>query len=121
MIRRALFVLTAAAAAALTACATVPKHAGTDPVTVGAWCDDVGAVNCKAMADRCFGGLSGVAEGCRDSFRTTCLAGRASDTPAGRTYDELRRCTDYVASLSCEGLGAAVGSGTLSQLCAVSR
>jgi hypothetical protein len=72
---------------------------------------------CKSLADRCFNGMSAVADGCNDSIEAPCLAGRARDASAGRTYAELDQCIAQIRSLSCEGLGAGIGSGALSQYC----
>jgi hypothetical protein len=101
------------------ACASVPKHASSDPVPVGEWCDQVGAAFCKATADRCFNGMNGVADGCRDTFKPSCLAGRAADGPSGRTGADLDHCVAALKPLTCEGLGAGIGSGSLGTVCSV--
>lgn len=98
-------------------CATVPQHAASDPASLGTWCGQVGAAMCRALADRCFSGMSGVAEGCNDTIVGPCLAGRAAETPSGRSFGELDQCVAQIRSLSCEGLGAGLGSGALAQPC----
>jgi len=45
----------------LAACATTPSHPANEPASLGAWCHEVGAAMCRALADRCFDGMSGVA------------------------------------------------------------
>jgi len=102
----------------LGACAATPRRADTDPVSLGDWCQRIGQATCGAMADKCFGGMSGFAGGCRDSFGPGCLAGRAASDPSGRSFGELSRCLQSLAALSCEGLGASVGSGSYGALCA---
>ncbi len=100
-------------------CAAPLKHVGTDPVTIGDWCGEVGRTLCDSMASRCMNNLAGFADGCRDSFAPACAAGRPTDAPAGRTYDELHACVAHLDGLSCEGLGAGVGSGELKDRCGV--
>jgi hypothetical protein len=108
------------AALALTACATAPARPdGKEAVTLGSWCAEVGAMHCNALAKRCFSGQTTVAAGCQQTFTPTCLGGRESGTATGRTYDDLRRCFAFIESLSCEGLGAATGSGAMREHCGV--
>jgi hypothetical protein len=111
--------LLAASLLCFAACATVPKRAPADPVPLGAWCDDVGRHMCKSVGNRCFGGMSGFAQGCLESFQPNCLAGRDANAASGRTQSDLDRCLQHIDSLSCEGLGASVGSGALGEHCAV--
>ncbi len=113
-----LFVKTFLLMVLLAGCATAPQHAATDPATLGDWCDHVGTAMCTAMADRCFNGMAGFADGCRDSARPACLAGRSPDSSSGRTWGDLEHCRSTLSSLTCEGLGASVGSGQLSTQCA---
>jgi hypothetical protein len=101
------------------ACATAPSHPAGDPVPLGTWCQQAGAAMCKSFADRCFNGLSAVAEGCNETFESSCLAGRPRDAATGRNYGELDQCVARIRSLSCEGLGAGIGSGALAQTCSV--
>jgi hypothetical protein len=103
----------------LFACASAPRRSPTDAVPIGEWCQQVGDAFCKAMADRCFGGMSSVADGCRDTFKPSCLAGRAEDGASGRTGGDLDRCVASMRPLTCEGLGAGIGSGSLATFCAV--
>ena len=103
----------------LIACSSVPKRASTDPIPLGEWCKQVGAAFCKATADRCFNGMSGVSDGCRDTFEPSCIAGRVAEGPSGRTGGDLDHCIAALAPLSCEGLGAGIGSGDLGTLCSV--
>lgn len=101
------------------ACAAPLKHVGSDPVTIGDWCGEVGRKLCDTMAARCMNNLAGFADGCRDSFAPACAAGRDGGAGAGRTYDELHACVAHLDGLSCEGLGAGVGSGELHEKCGV--
>jgi hypothetical protein len=103
--------------ALLAGCATVPKRPPTEPASLGDWCDQLGNAVCTAMADRCFGGMSGVADGCRQSFPAACLAGRAPTTPSGRTWGDVDNCRTTIRQQSCEGLGATIGSGQFSAQC----
>ena len=103
----------------IAACAASPKHVGSDPVTIGDWCGDVGRKFCDTMVSRCMRNLAGFADGCRESFVPSCVAGRGEAEPAGRTYDELHACLQHVDGLSCEGLAGGVGSGELLEKCGV--
>jgi hypothetical protein len=74
---------------------------------------------CKSVGNRCFGGLSGFAQGCMDSFQPNCVGGRDTSAPSGRTQSDLDRCLARIDALSCEGLGASIGAGALGDLCSV--
>ena len=104
------------------ACGGAEQPAGPQPVDVGEWCEAVGASMCRGTADKCFSGMSGVEDGCRDSFTPSCMGNRDAATPSGRTSDDLGACVDYIESRSCEQLGqdtgqALTGSGSFAQLC----
>jgi hypothetical protein len=101
------------------ACASAPRRSPTEAVPIGEWCQQVGNAFCGAMADRCFGCMNGVADGCRDTFRPSCLAGRAESGPSGRTGADLDRCIAAIRPLTCEGLGAGIGSGELATHCSI--
>jgi hypothetical protein len=102
----------------LAACATAPSHPANEAMSLGAWCHEAGRAMCKALADKCFNGMDGVADGCNETVEAPCLAGRARDSSSGRTWGELDQCVAQMRSLTCEGLGAGMGSGSLAQSCA---
>jgi hypothetical protein len=98
-------------------CASAPKPVPTTPsgeVTLGAWCDRVSSGMCDALAGQCFGGNRDVAGGCVDSARSGCVSGRDPSMASGRTVGQLDQCLSQLRGLSCEGLGAGLGSGALS-------
>jgi hypothetical protein len=97
-------------------CASAPRPVPTTAsgeVTLSGWCDRVSTEMCGAMANQCFQGNRDVAAGCIDSARTGCVAGRDPAMSSGRTTTDLEHCTTQLRSLSCEGLGAGLGSGAL--------
>jgi hypothetical protein len=104
----------------LAACgSSPPPHPDNEAATLGGWCDEIGAAMCVAMADACFSGNSSVANGCKETFGPNCVGGRAAEQPSGRTWGEAKICIAKLKSLSCEGLGAGIGSGSLAQYCQV--
>jgi hypothetical protein len=103
---------------AVAGCATVPAHVSTDPVPLGDWCREAGNAMCTSLADRCFNGMRGVAEGCNEQMSGNCLGGRSAATGSGRSWGELDQCVAQIRGLTCEGLGAGLGSGSLAQTCA---
>jgi hypothetical protein len=102
----------------LGACGATQHPQASGPVPLDAWCRELGATYCSAIADRCLGGMAGAADGCRDSFLSSCLAGRAPATPSGRDHGELSQCVARVRGLTCEGLGAAMADPAFAAACA---
>jgi hypothetical protein len=101
----------------LVGCASAPRAVPTTSsgeVTLGGWCERVSSAMCDALAGQCFGGNRDVAGGCVDSARSGCLAGRDPSMSSGRTVAQLDGCVGQLRGLSCEGLGAGLGSGALS-------
>lgn len=102
----------------LAACATAPRPlppptTASGEVPLGYWCDRLSDEMCGAMARACFGGNGDFKAGCVDQSRVTCLAGRDPNPGAGRTPADLEACSSALEGLSCEGLGAGIGSGAL--------
>lgn len=102
----------------LAACATAPRPlppptTASGEVPLGYWCDRLSDEMCGAMARACFGGNGDFKAGCVDNSRVTCLAGRDPNPGAGRTPADLEACSSALEGLSCEGLGAGIGSGAL--------
>lgn len=86
-------------------------------VSLGEWCQQVSGKLCELTGSRCFGGIAGVADGCRNTAVPSCLAGRDPALPSGRQGADLDRCLAALAPLSCEQLGAGLGSGQLATFC----
>jgi hypothetical protein len=102
----------------LAGCASGPRATpaattASGEVTLGAWCARLSDEMCRALARACFGGNRDVQAGCVDSARVSCLAGRPSSLGAGRRPADLDGCIAALRGLSCEGLGAGIGSGAL--------
>lgn len=84
------------------------------PVPLGEWCQVVSSKVCDLTARACFNGMSGVADGCKDTAIPGCLAGRDPQTPSGRNGGDLNACMARLEPLNCAQLGAGMGSGELS-------
>ena len=93
--------------------APIAAHNDNEAATLGAWCDEICAGMCTAMADACFSGNNSFANGCRETCAPGCLASRSRDASSGRTWGEAKQCLAKLKALSCEGLGAGIGSGSL--------
>jgi hypothetical protein len=96
---------------ALLGCGGATPRSGPEPVPLGTWCEEASAMLCEAIADECFGGAGGFAEGCTESSLPGCLAGRDASSASGRTYDDLAACHASLRPMSCEELGYATGTG----------
>lgn len=95
-------------------CAGVQLREPNTPVSLGDWCQVVSSKVCDLTARACFNGMSGVADGCKDTAIPGCLAGRDPQTPSGRLGGDLNTCLAKLEPLSCAQLGAGMGSGELS-------
>jgi hypothetical protein len=100
--------------AVLAGCPGVQLREPNAPVPLGEWCQVVSSKMCELTARACFNGMSGVADGCKDTAIPSCLAGRDPQTPSGRLGGDLNACLAKLEPLSCAQLGAGMGSGELS-------
>lgn len=107
--------IVAALAMALASCGAA-QRAPDEPVTLGGWCNEVGATLCRATAARCVGAMPGFEGGCREGFVSSCLGGRPSDAPAGRVGADLDGCIAALESAACPDLGT-----VSAQVCALDR
>ena len=88
-----------------------------NPVSLGDWCKEVNSKLCNSVAQSCFKGMSGFADGCLQSAMPSCLAGRDGHSPSGRTKGDLANCISGIQPLSCKELGKGLGSGKMAELC----
>lgn len=100
------------------ACSGTQVRDSNAPISLGDWCKTVSSKVCDLTAKACFNGMSGVADGCKDTAIPGCLAGRDPQMPSGRTGADLNACMAKLAPLTCQALGAGMGSGELS-ICSV--
>ena len=87
-------------------------------VYLGEWCQRICGTFCQTAASRCFPGMAGFEEGCRQSAMQGCLAGRSLATPSGRTGADLASCLEYLDGIACHDLGAALTNPVGARLCA---
>jgi len=78
-----------------------PSPAG--PVTLGDWCHTAGDKMCATLGGRCGGG-DAMADGCREQFAPSCLAGRDANAASGKSGPDLDHCLHTLDTVPCSGI-----------------
>jgi hypothetical protein len=86
-------------------------------VDLSTWCHELGNVYCSSVSNHCFDGISSVEQGCLESFASSCLAGRVTTMPSGRSGGELAACASMVRASSCGELGGLLADPLFIEQC----